>query len=140
MSFDSGKVRSIIRTALNAVAGVPAVVQYENRSFSSPDSSVITWMRERQTSLTERWAATNTIEHRGDYRVDVMIQSDKGTEALDTIVDNIFTAFPPGRQLTDPTCTPLILRAQRREARQDTQNPVWFYQPIILSWVVYSTF
>ncbi len=141
MALDITKVRLILRThLLSAVPTLPALQQWENNNFEAPDPESKNWIREQMEPTTERLVATNTIANTGNYRVDVVVPNGLGTEGLEAISNDIVAAFPPGLSLTDvpPTCTVQVRQAQRRQARRDTRDRVWYFQPVIVSWIVYT--
>ena len=141
MALDITKVRLILRAHLQtAVPSLPSLQQWENRNFEAPDPESTNWIREQMEPTTERLVATNTIANTGNYRVDVVVPNGEGTEGLEAISDDIVAAYPPGLSLTDspPTCTVQIRQAQRRQARRDTRDRVWYFQPVIVSWIVYT--
>lgn len=144
MSFDSTKVRLILRSHLATIPEFPghSLVQYENRTWDAPDPDGTDWIREYMEPVAEDWAASNTIEHSGNYRIDVVVPSGDGTERMEALSDAIKNAYFPGLTLADvpKTCAVRINRSHRRPARRDTRDRAWYAQSVIISWVVYTTF
>lgn len=144
MGIDSTKIRLILRAHLATIPGIPGLglVQQENRAWTAPDPEGTDWLREYQEPSQERWAATNTESHRGNYRIDVVVPSGEGTERMEEISDLIKTAYHPGLSLQDvaQTCTVQIERSNRRPGQRDTRDRAWYAQPVIIQWVVYTTF
>lgn len=142
MSIDTTKVRLLLRAHLKTVVGLPTVQQWENHNFVPPDAKAGNWIRELMEPAREVWGATNTIVHTGNYRVDVVVPAGSGTETMESISDAIKAAFHPGLSLSDvpKTCAVSINRSERLPARRDTRDRAWYSQPVLIRWVVYTTF
>lgn len=142
MSLNLPKVRLILRSHLLTITGLPAAVQYENRTFEAPDPEGTDWLREYMTVQRERWAATNTKRHDGQYRIDVVVPSGEGTEKMEGYSSDIVAAYHPGLSLTDspPTCTVQIFQSARRGATRDTRDRAWYAQTVLVNWTVYTAF
>lgn len=142
MSLNLSKVRLIIRAHMLTIPGLPGVIQYENRQFEAPDPKGTDWLREYMQIQRERWAASNTTRHDGQYRIDVVVPSGEGTEKMEDYSSAIKAAFHPGLSLADipTTCTVQIMQSSRRPAARDTRDRAWYAQMVLINWVVYTTF
>jgi hypothetical protein len=140
MSIDLTKVRLLLRSVVTSIPGIPPLAQWENQNFEGPDPEGTNWIRELNSPLSERPVATNTIQHVGTYRIDVVVPSGSGTETLESLTDSIKAAFEPGDQVQDPACTVQIIKSERLPARRDTRDNAWYFQSVAVTWHVYTTF
>jgi hypothetical protein len=125
------EIRQVFRARLLTVPGIPVHRAWENRTFTPPDPPA-DWLRETLFPVSERRNAANVVEAVGITQYDFFTPASRGTEAIETLVDNVRLAFKPTTALTADL---LLDRAERGSA---TQEPDWFHIPVRLLWRAYS--
>jgi hypothetical protein len=140
MATDIQAVRLALRTnLLTNVPSLPALQEWENRTFVPPDPEGSDWVREFNSVVTERLVGSNTTETIGNYRVMLVYPLGQGTEDIESVSTQIIAAFPPGLGLVvSPGCTAQIFRSERL-APSTSAVQSWYTITTVISWRVYSS-
>jgi len=140
MAIDISAVRLALRNnMISQVGSLPALQEWENRTFVSPDPEGGDWVREFNSIVAERLAGSNTIETVGNYRIMLVYPKGQGTESIEQVSGDIVSAFPPGLGLSaGPGCTVQVFRTERL-APSTTAVQSWYTITTVVSWRVYTS-
>lgn len=138
--IDLPAIRLALRNhLLTDVPGLPDLHEWENRTFDAPDQGGSNWIREFNTLVSERIVATNTIEHIGSYRIQLVYPLGGGTEDPEEVSGQIAQAFSPGTSLeVSAGCYVTCYRAERLPPSTNAVES-WYTVTVAISWRIYSS-
>jgi hypothetical protein len=140
MALDLSAVRLALRThLLTTVGGLPALREWENRTFVAPSPNGENWVREFNSIVSEVVVATNTLRHIGNYRVQLVYPLGSGTEAIEGLSGEIAAAFHPGLSLiASPTCPVQVFRSERSSLTSSSVQS-WYALTVTVSWIAHTS-
>tara|TARA_R110000744_G_scaffold104945_4_gene200750 strand:- start:2037 stop:2474 length:438 start_codon:yes stop_codon:yes gene_type:complete len=143
MALDLTAIRRAFRTKLTSIPGLPPSsrrswegVKFDPPSPTNADPANTLWIRETLLTGSEQLAATDTIETRGEYRVDVFIGDGKGVEPAEELAKAIADEFTPKGGFTGTGVTIYVMSTQRRTPF--ITDDVWRMFPVVVSWGSFS--
>jgi hypothetical protein len=143
--LDEKTLRTVLRTRLHTVSGLPSAIAFEGRVFQPPtltttSSSLPLWVEEQVRILSETKSATGQIEALGEALYSVYTPSGRGTEQADALAKLIAEAFQSGQGLSGSGLELALEHTERRPMRQDVSpyGQSWMFKTVAIRWRAFT--